>query len=128
MKTTTIELPMMYGDHHVVAVRKLLEALPGVETIYASSSFHVVEIQYDETQLNEETIRDKLDAGSYLGELILPIETGTAAAEQNGQKAFFRHTAVLEQVGETVRFAQTIPSQQRPLWPCPGIDHPVLEK
>ena len=128
MKTTTIELPMMYGDHHVVAVRKLLETLPGVSEIYASSSFHIVEIQYHESQLKEEEIRDKLEAGGYLGELILPVETGTADAAHNGQKVFFRHTAILEQVGETISFAQTVPSQQRPLWPCPGIDNPVIDK
>ncbi len=121
MKTTTIELPMMYGDHHVVAVRKLLESLPGVTQIYASSSFRVAEIQYDESQLSEEEIRDKLAADGYMEELKLPVETGAAAIEQNGKETFFRHTAVLEQVGETVRFAQEVPQQQRPLWPCPGI-------
>lgn len=121
MKTTIIELPMMYGDHHVVAVRKLLETLPGVAEIYASSGFHIVEIQYDETQLKEEEIRDTLAADGYLEELILPVETGTVAAEKNSKAPFFRHTAVLEQVGETVRFAQEVSHQQRPLWPCPGI-------
>jgi copper chaperone CopZ len=122
MKTTTIELPMMYGDHHVVAVRNILEALPGTKEIYASSSFHIVEVQYDETQVSEEDIRDKLEAEGYLGELALPEETGaTAVSQENGQQTYFRHTAVLEQVGETVRFSQEVPQQQRPLWPCPGM-------
>lgn len=121
MKSTTFELPMMYGDHHVVAVRNLLETLPGIKEIYASSSFHIVEIQYDEKQLSEEEIKDKLAADGYLEELKLPVETGAAAMEENGEETFFRHTAVLEQVGETVRFAQEVPPQQRPLWPCPGI-------
>jgi hypothetical protein len=128
MKTTTIELPIMYGDHHVVAVRKILEPLPGVAEIYASSGFRILEIQYDETQLKEEEIRDKLAADGYLEELVLPVESGTVAAEHNGKKPFFRHTAVLEQVGESVRFSQDIPAQQRPLWPCPGIDNPVIDK
>ena len=57
MKSTTFELPMMYGDHHVVAVRNLLEALPGIKEIYASSSFHIVEIQYDDKLLSEEEIK-----------------------------------------------------------------------
>ncbi len=126
MKTTTFELPMMYGDHHVVEVRNLLTGLPGAHEVYASSSFHIVEIQYDESQLSEENIRDKLDAAGYLGELVLPEETSAAAVEQNDLK-FFRHTAVLEQVGETVSFAQTVPHQQRPLWPCPGIGAITME-
>jgi copper chaperone CopZ len=121
MKTTTFELPMMYGDHHVVEVRNLLSTFPGIQEIYASSSFHIVEIQYDETQLSEEEIRDKLGAAGYLGELILPAEAGVAAS-QNGQKAFFRHTAALAQVGSTVSFTQTVTHQERPLWPCPGLE------
>jgi copper chaperone CopZ len=120
MKTTTFELPMMYGDHHVVEVRNLLSTFPGIQEIYASSSFHIVEIQYDETQLSEEEIRDKLDAAGYLGELILPAETGVAASE-NGRNAFFRHTAAFAQVGSTVSFTQTVTHQERPLWPCPGL-------
>ena len=47
METFVLELPTMYGDHHVVEVRRLLLGLPGVEEVYASSGFQSVEVTYD---------------------------------------------------------------------------------
>ena len=40
----------MYGDHHVVEVRRLLLEMPGVTDVYASSSFQVVEVAFDGVQ------------------------------------------------------------------------------
>ncbi len=120
MKTVTFNLDMMYGDHHVIEVRKLISSIPGVEDVYASSCFHIVEVQYDENKVDEDEIRDKLDDTGYLGELSLPVEIGTNK-KANGQEAYFRHTAVLEQTGDVVSFAQKAPYEGRPLWPCPGV-------
>ena len=53
METTTFDLNMMYGDHHVIEVRKLISAIPGVEEIYASSCFQVLEVSFDESKLTE---------------------------------------------------------------------------
>lgn len=123
MQTAVFQSPMMYGDHHVVEVRNLLTTLPGIDNIYASSAFRFIEIHYDETQLNEDRIKERLESAGYLGELRLPEETAVPANEQNGQQPFFRHTAVFAQAGKTVSFGQTMPAQpQRPLWPCPGIN------
>ena len=61
MATIMFEAPMMYGDHHVIEVRGLLAALPGVGQIYASSSFHEIEVQFDELQVSGDAIRAKLD-------------------------------------------------------------------
>lgn len=116
---------MMYGDHHVIEVRGLLAALPGVRQIYASSSFHEIEVQFDELQVSGDAIRAKLDAAGYLGELTLPAETG-AAQKQDGRTPFFRHTAVTPQTGQVVSFAQKAPYEGRPLWPCPSVG--VIQK
>ena len=121
METTTFTLNMMYGDHHVTEVRKLISAIPGVEDIYASSCFHIVEVTYDESKVDAGTIEEKLEEAGYFGEMSFPVEAGTGSTAPNGKKAFFRHTAVLEQVGETVSFAQKAPYKGRPLWPCPGV-------
>ncbi len=121
METITFELPIMFGDHHVQEVRRLLLELPGVTEIYASSCFQVVEINYDENEVNDTTIKDKLEKSGYLGEFELPVESGTMAEKQNGEPVFFRHTAVIEQAGPTVSFNQTAPYQGRPLWPCPNL-------
>ncbi|MCA9872668.1 MAG: heavy-metal-associated domain-containing protein [Anaerolineales bacterium] len=122
MAMITFELPMMYGDHHVIEVRKLLKAVPGIDELYASSSFQILEIQFDEQQVTEDEIRARLETAGYLGELALPAETGSAATETDGQPPYFRKTAVFAQTGKTVSFAQQVSYEGRPLWPCPGTN------
>lgn len=121
MKEISFDLPTMYGDHHVTEVRRLLLELPGVQEVYASSSFHVVEVQFDETKLESQTIEQTLSDAGYLGELPMPIEVGALAERENGDKPFFRHTAAFENTGHTVSFGQKVPYAGRPLWPCPGF-------
>ena len=121
MENISLSVPMMYGDHHVLAVRKLLSALPGIHDIYASSSFQVVEVQFDETKLTADEIKETLEQSGYLGEMTLPVEAGVIAENGNGAAPFFRKTAVHAQTGTVVSFAQKAPYQGRPLWPCPHI-------
>jgi copper chaperone CopZ len=120
MKTVSFSSPMMYGDHHVLTVRHLLSTLPGVTQIYASSSFQIVEVEYDETQLSEAEIQASLAEAGYLEEMLIPSEISTNAVDQE-VKPFFRHTAVFNQTGSTISFGQTVPEVEQPLWPCPGI-------
>lgn len=120
MKSLTIELPAMYGDHHVVEVKRLLGELPGVEDVYASSAFRAVELSYNPESVTEEQIKAKLDEAGYIGELPLPLETDIPATENNGS-SYFRHTQVYETTRSTVSFAQHVNYSGRPLWPCPGL-------
>jgi copper chaperone CopZ len=130
VKTYANDLPTMYGDHHVVEVRRILMELPGVEDVYASSSFQdvyasssfqLVEVEYDETKLDPEQIEAILEEQGYLGELPVPVERGVLQDQQNGDKPFFRTTAAYKQTGLAVSFAQKVPPAGRPLWPCPGM-------
>ena len=121
MAKITLELPTMYGDHHVVEVRRLLFELSGVKDVYASSSFQIVEVDYDEVGLDGETIEATLEKAGYLGEMPTPVEVGASPVGSNGDKTFFRHTAAYEQTGKTVGFVQKLPDTGRPLWPCPGM-------
>jgi hypothetical protein len=111
----------MYGDHHVVEVRRILLELPGVEEVYASSSFRYIEVEYDETKINPDQIKARLEVEGYLGELPVPVESGALQDKQNGDKPFFRTTAAFEQSGKSVGFVQKVPYAGRPLWPCPGM-------
>jgi len=112
----------MFGDHHVIAVRTLLLKLPGVQDVYASSSFHLAEVEYDPAKITPAEIESTLAEASYLDELPMPTETSVPATEKrNGQAAFFRHTAAYAQTGHMVSFAQKLPPTGRPLWPCPGM-------
>ena len=111
----------MYGDHHVVEVRRILATIPGVQDIYASSAFRVVQVTYDESQTNDIDLQAKLDNAGYLGDWSILTETGQAVESTDGSSPFMRHTTTYEQVQKTVSFSQTAGYQGRPLWPCPGM-------
>jgi len=121
METAVFELPLLYGDHHVLEVRRIMEAIPGVEDIYASSAFHVVEVTYDPTKVSKEEIQKRLEEAGYTGDLPLPVETGIAVTENGSQKPYFRHTVAYEQSKQVVSFEQRVNYSGRPLWPCPGF-------
>ena len=121
MDTTTIELPAMYADHHVQEVRRILLEMPGVEDVYASSSFHIAEITYDPEKVESEKLVGALDKAGYIDPLPLSIESDIAVSEANKEDVFFRHTAAFEQTGSVVGFGQDVATTQRPLWPCPGM-------
>ena len=121
METLSLELPSMYGDHHVIEVRRLLLELPGVEDVYASSAFRAVEVTYDPGKVEEAAITGALDAAGYLGDLLVPEETATPATEKNGNAVYFRHTMAFSGIGRTVSFGQTVATSGRALWPCPGV-------
>ena len=127
MENVSLSVPMMYGDHHVLEVRKLLSTLPGIHDIYASSSFQVVEVQFDEAKLTVDEIKETLDQAGYLGEMALPVETGAIAENGSDQVPFFRKTAVHAQTGTLVSFAQKAPYRGRPLWPCPTVGPVKIE-
>ena len=126
MDTLVLDVPAMYGDHHVIEVRRILLELPSIEEVYASSYLRTVEIVFDPNQINPEDIRAKLDEVGYLQEPAFPHESGVAAYGQDSNNTFFRHTAAYTQTGISVSFAQTVNLIQRPLFPCPGIK-PAVE-
>jgi len=112
----------MYGDHHVSEVRRILLELPGVESVYASSCFQVVEVTCDPARIDADAITARLDQAGYLGNLSTPLETGVAAASSDRKEAFFRHTIAYQQTGRNIGFAQTVSYTGRALWPCPGME------
>jgi copper chaperone CopZ len=131
MQTKTFETPALYGDHHVSEVRQILLSIPGVEDVYASSSFQVVQVTFDPEKTSETEIGKKLDEAGYLGELTFPIEKGTSPYDGNGGAVYFRHTTAYTQTKLTVNFAQNVSFLGRPLWPCPGmgvITHKDMEE
>ncbi len=121
MESLTLSVPAMYGDHHVLEVRRLLLALPGIGDVYASSAFKVVELTYDPAQIEPDVIVNTLKATGYLDELPLPVESGRPVTEANGSDRYFRHTAVYPQAERVVAFVQDVAPSPRPLWPCPGL-------
>ncbi len=140
MKKLTVELPAMYGDHHVTEVRRLVLELPGIQDVYASSAFQVLEVTFDPAQTAEAEITARLDAAGYLGDLMIPVEmdtpsvrkvngngngsangNGNGDSRKNGNAHRFRHTTAYTQLGSRLSFKQVTPYMGRPLWPCPGM-------
>jgi len=121
MAELTLELPAMYADHHVVEVRRILLALPGVQDVYASSAFRVVELTYDPAKINDQEIQARLGEAGYLEKWSVLTETGKAVGSGDGPNMFLRHTSVYAQVKQVVSFAQNVSYQGQPLWPCPGM-------
>ena len=79
MNSLNLEVPAMYGDHHVTAVRGLLLALPGITAVYASSAFRIVDVEYDPALLSPTQIQQTLQTAGYGDELPIPAETGKPA-------------------------------------------------
>ncbi|MCX6065088.1 MAG: hypothetical protein NT121_04945 [Chloroflexi bacterium] len=117
MQKSTFDTPALYGDHHVTEVRRMFLEIPGVKNVYASSAFHVVQVEFDESQISHGSLMRKLDEAGYLGQI--PMMTESSVAEEG--KSVFRHTATYETVKKTVSFAQNTPYTGRPLWNCPGM-------
>ena len=51
-----ISLPTMFGDHHVVEVRQIVSALPGVKEVQASASRRKITVTFNRAQLTVEAI------------------------------------------------------------------------
>ena len=121
MKTVTYDLPNLYGDHHVLEVRRILLAIPGVEDVYASSAFHMVEVTYDPKITNDLEFSLKLDQAGYLQEWSVPIEASASTYLEDRSSSFFRHTEIFETTRQVMSFAQKVNYSGRPLWNCPGM-------
>ena len=62
MENTVVYVPSLYGDHQVIAIRQALAALPGVQSIYASSAFKLVAVTYDASRLAPARVEESLAA------------------------------------------------------------------
>jgi len=120
MASLSLELPTMFGDHHVIEVRRILLEFDGVSDVYASSGFGVVEVEYNSKKTPKKDLVDALEKAGYMGDFKMALEPSTPANE-DVEGAYFRHTEAVEQTGNIVSFEQTVRVQRSPLWPCPGM-------
>jgi copper chaperone CopZ len=120
MASLSLELPSMYGDHHVLEVRRILLEFEGVSEVYASSGFRVVEVEYNSKKTPKKDLVTALETAGYTGDFDMALESSIPANEQR-ESAYFRHTEASEQTGNTVAFEQVVRVQRSPLWPCPGM-------
>jgi hypothetical protein len=119
----SISLPAMFGDHHVVQVRQIVAALPGVVAIRASASKHKLSVTFSRGQLTVEALRAALAQGGFA--------PGLAPAEATGTGDDLPIVAAADQVD--VREAKYSPPPAFGV--CPGLetryvgsDHPADRK
>ena len=117
----TLDLPFLFGDHHVIEVKRLLNEISGVIDTYVSSSFHMVEVTYDPTVTGPEKITVILEEAGYLGDAVIPEEIGVSSTSDKMNSPFFRKTDVYETTRKVVSFRQTMSLLNRTVWPCPGF-------
>ncbi len=120
MTEFSLEVPVMYADHHVQEVRRVLFEIEGVKEIYASSSFHTVKIDYDAKKTNQKKIKAALEEAGYGGELAIPLEPTVPVTEREGEK-YFRRTTSSTQTENIIGFEQNVGYQGRSQWPIPGM-------
>ena len=121
MQTKTFEVPTLFGDHHVIEVRRILLETPGVIDVYASSCFQIVEVTYDETKVNDLEIAVKLDNAGYLGEWTIPVEVGVCPVGRRSPNRFSATPRSMRRPGKWSVFHRIVVYSGRPLWPCPGM-------
>jgi copper chaperone CopZ len=112
-----LTIPTLYGDHHTVAVRGILEAIEGVEVVRVSSAFHQAVLAYDPSKTSEEAVVKTLAEQGY--DPGAPQPSYAASLHERSTK--FTNLAI--GTGGALAFAeQTLVQGGRPLWPCPGFD------
>lgn len=65
MRKIVVDVPEMYGDHHVLRVREALLNAAGVKEVIASSARRKVGVVFDEAVTSPEALRDALVAAGY---------------------------------------------------------------
>jgi copper chaperone CopZ len=65
MEKLQLSVPGLWADHHVLKVRALLTAVPGVQDVVASSAFRMVALNYDPSLTTPGVIMATLDDAGY---------------------------------------------------------------
>lgn len=65
MEKLQLNVPAMWADHHVLKVRAVLTALPGVKDVIASSAFRMVVLSYDSALISPGAVMAALEDAGY---------------------------------------------------------------
>lgn len=113
MERLTLNLPAMYGDHHVTEVRRILGALPGVAKVYASAARQRVDVEYDAGQTDPPAIEQALRARGYAADGQAPM---LVSARTKTLTEFAIGPGGIEQ------FVERVPAWDAPAGACPGFE------
>jgi excisionase family DNA binding protein len=65
MENVLFDVPSMYADHHVIAVRQALLALAGIKDVLASSAWKQVQVAFDPSTVSPDGISQALEQAGY---------------------------------------------------------------
>lgn len=65
MERASFCIPKMYGDHHVLAVRKALLDTEGVEDLVASAALKKLTVDYDPAKVSMDALKARLIEAGY---------------------------------------------------------------
>jgi copper chaperone CopZ len=65
MDKVVLDIPTLWADHHVLAVREALFKTPGVEDVYASSAWKQVLVKYDAAKTDRAAVEKTLAEAGY---------------------------------------------------------------
>ncbi len=116
MQKFQIEVPAMFGDHHVLAVRNILLAINGVDDVFASAAWRTIEVTYDPNKVSPEQLERRLAEEGYTQPAQVPALDPESVRSR-------RYSSSLVEATRTFSFLESLPpiTDHRPLWPCPGM-------
>lgn len=119
MEKATLNVPGMYGDHHVLAVRDILGKMSGVENIFATSAFKQVVVTFDPAKARPADFESALAAEGYMDEAPWPELTDEIKGHRHGGSQF----VVASGIADSVRFeAPPVNWGAGGPRPCPGFE------
>lgn len=65
MEKITLDIPALWADHHVLAVREALVSLDGVDDVVASAAWRQVMVTFDKAKTNQAAIESALAGAGY---------------------------------------------------------------
>ena len=83
MASITLKAPAMFADHHVLKARAALLALDGIQSIYASSAWQAVIVEFDESKIQSSAIEQSLADAGYAPDKAPPILAESGAQFQD---------------------------------------------
>ncbi len=117
MEKLVLTIPTVYGDHHTLAVRALLQKVDGVAHVFVAPSRHLVALEFDPKKVKREAIEKALADQGYEQGVPEPVYAPSYSDRST------RHSSTYSGVGPQLSFAETtLVRAARPLWPCPGFD------
>jgi copper chaperone CopZ len=117
MEKLTLTIPTLFGDHHTIAVRTILEEMDGVTEVYVSPAFRQVAITYDPKKVEAAAIEKVLAEKGY------SADAPELEYALNPSVKVNRHSAAVASAGDSLVFHENPPAYEgRPLWPCPGFE------